>query len=263
MAEGELSSGGRFRSAARHYLAGRPNYAPRLIDRVARFTGLTTEHRVLDLGCGPGLLAGAFARLAGEVIGIDPEPEMLRIAEITFGATGARFVEGSSAELSPALGHFRLVTMGRSFHWMDRTDTLRRLDAIIEPGGAVALFASRHCEEVPDNTWLAEYRAAVRRYAVGDRSHVRHSVDSWVRHEAFLLDSAFSVVDEIGVIERRQVSVDQLIHRALSRSSTTEERLGSAASRLAADIEALLRPMTADGVLTEMIATSALIGRRP
>jgi len=263
VADAELSSGGRFRSAARHYLAGRPDYAPRLISRVAQFTGLTDGHRVLDLGCGPGLLAGAFARLAGEVIGIDPEPEMLRVAEAAFGATGARFVAGSSAELSPALGGFRLVTMGRSFHWMDRADTLRRLDAMIDPGGAVALFASQHCEEVPDNAWLADYRAVVRRYAVGDRTHVRHSTGNWVRHEAFLLDSAFSVADEIGVIERRQVSVDQLIHRALSRSSTTEERLGSDASRLAADIDALLRPKTADGVLTEMIATSALVGRRP
>ena len=89
MADAELFQPRRFRTAAQHYLAGRPAYAPRLIRHVARFTGLAPEHRVLDLGCGPGMLAGAFAPLAGEVIAMDPEPEMLRIAEAEFGGSRA------------------------------------------------------------------------------------------------------------------------------------------------------------------------------
>ena len=55
-------------------------------------------------------------------------------------AANIRFVAGSSYDLDPALGHFHLVVMGRSFHWMDRVDTLERLDRLIEPAGAVALF---------------------------------------------------------------------------------------------------------------------------
>jgi ubiquinone/menaquinone biosynthesis C-methylase UbiE len=47
---------------------------------VAARCGIDATHRILDLGCGPGQLALAFAPLAGEVLGIDPEPEMLRIA---------------------------------------------------------------------------------------------------------------------------------------------------------------------------------------
>ena len=78
----------RFRTAAKHYLAGRPAYAPRLIERVARGVGLGAEDRVLDLGCGPGMLAGAFAPLVREVVAVDPEPEMLRIAEAQVGGAG-------------------------------------------------------------------------------------------------------------------------------------------------------------------------------
>jgi hypothetical protein len=44
----------RFRTAARHYLAGRPAYAPTLMRRVAELCGLREDHRLLDLGCGPG-----------------------------------------------------------------------------------------------------------------------------------------------------------------------------------------------------------------
>ena len=262
MAEPQLFQPRRFRTAASHYLAGRPPYAPRLIRHVARFIGLEPDDRVLDLGCGPGMLAGAFARLAGEVVAIDPEPEMLRIAEAEFGDAGRiNFVRGSSFDLSPDLGRFRLVTMGRSFQWMDRADTLRRLDSLIEPDGAVALFNSHH-REAPEMTWLEPYRALVRRYAETDGTHVKRRSPDWVSHEAILLASPFSLLDEIVVIERRQVSVTQLVERALSRSSTTTERLGEAAPRLAAEIEALLSPMAADGMLTEVMATMALIARR-
>jgi SAM-dependent methyltransferase len=263
MAEAEFFQPRRFRSAALHYLVGRPAYAARLIRHVAEFIGLAPHHQVLDLGCGPGMLAGAFAPLAGEVVAMDPEPEMLRIAEAEFGGSGRiRFVRGSSFDLAPALGRFQLVTMGRSFQWMDRTDTLRRLDSMIEPGGAVALFNTEH-RDASGTEWIPQYRELVRRYADADRTHVKRRSATWVGHEAILLGSAFGLLDEIAVIERRAVSVAQLVHRALSRSSTTPDRLGEAASRLAAEIEALLTPLSSDGTLIEVISTSALIARRP
>ena len=262
MAETEFFQPHRFRTAARHYLAGRPAYAPRLIQLVAHLTGLTGEARVLDLGCGPGMLAGAFAPLVREVVAIDPEPEMLRIAEAQFGGVGnIRFMRGSSFELPVGLGRFRVVTMGRSFHWMDRAATLRLLDTMVEPDGAVALFDSEHLD-LPENAWAAEYRTLLRRYAETDESHVRRRGGTWVRHEAFLLDSAFCVLDQVSVIERRAVSVQQLVDRAFSRSSTAPDRLGDAAPRLAAEIVGLLEPLATDGKLTEVVATSALLARR-
>ena len=96
-------------------------------------------------GCGPAMLAGRPSRWRpAEVTAIDPEPEMLRIAEAEFGGCRDRisFMRGSSDDLSPALGRFRLVTMGRSFPSMDRVETLRRLDEMIAPRGAVVLFDS-------------------------------------------------------------------------------------------------------------------------
>jgi hypothetical protein len=130
------------------------------------------------------------------------------------------FVRGSSFDLSSSLGQFRLVTMGRSFHWMDRAATLRILDQIIEPDGAVALFDSTHSDGVPENAWAVEYSALLRRYAKEDKDHPHRRGGTWVRHEALLLDSAFSILDQISVIERRPVTTDQLVHRAFSRSST-------------------------------------------
>jgi MFS family permease len=56
----------RFHEAAAYYRGGRAPYPPILIRRVAEIVGLRENHRVLDLGCGPGPLAIGFAYFAGD-----------------------------------------------------------------------------------------------------------------------------------------------------------------------------------------------------
>lgn len=251
-----------FHSAARHYLSGRPPYARRLIRRVAELAGLGPDARVLDLGCGPGILAGAFAPLAREVVAMDPEPAMLRIAEQVFAARNITYRQGSSEDLPGDLGRFRLVTMGRSFHWMDRVETLRRLDGMVLPGGAVALFDARGATESSD-AWPERYAALVRSYAGRDDEHPRHHSSRWHQHQFVLLDSAFSSIEAISVFETHEVTAAVLVDRAFSRSSTAPDRLGAAADRLAREIEALVATVSPDGRLREVVVSSALIGRRP
>jgi len=63
------------------------------------------------------------------------------------------FVEGGSFDLTPELGTFHLVAIGRAFHWMDRP---RHADTARPDGrtgaAAVALFGDRHLD-LPQNTW--------------------------------------------------------------------------------------------------------------
>jgi trans-aconitate methyltransferase len=252
----------RFRTAAAHYLAGRPPYSPRLIRRVVELTGLTPAHRVLDLGCGPGLLTLAFAPFAHEILGADPEPEMLRAARAREAPANVRWMHASSDDLGPTFGRFFLTVMGRSFHWMDRAETLRRLDALIEPGGAIALFDDDH-PQVPDNAWRVRWREVIDRYAGDDPWRGRERRATWIRHEAMLLDSAFSELERISIIERRQVATETLIDRALSMSSTSRARLGERADAMVAEMHALLAELAPAGEITEVLSTSALIARRP
>jgi SAM-dependent methyltransferase len=258
----------RFASAAAHYRGGRPAYAPALIRRIAGVVGLRGTDRVLDLGCGPGMLAVGFAFFAGEVLGLDPEPNMLaEAAEAADGlAPNVCFQRGSSQDLGPALGHFRLVTMGRSFHWMDRAETLRRLDQMVLPGGAVALFHDRHPEH-PENAWRAGWRQILDRYEPADAvGRVRHSgprSHHWVRHEAVVLQSAFSALETFGVIERRQLPAAHLIDRALSMSSTSPGSLGARAANLVEELQAFLAAAAPSGILTEIVESSALVAFRP
>src|SRR5205823_1028655 len=123
------------------YYRYRAPYPERLIARVAALVGLdAATDRVLDLGCGPGVLALAFASRCREVVGVDPEPTMLEAAAAAAGAAGLHLTlrSGSSFALPPDLGSFRLVTIGRAFHWMDRAATLATLDRLILPSITVA-----------------------------------------------------------------------------------------------------------------------------
>jgi SAM-dependent methyltransferase len=253
-----------FRSAAQHYLAGRPPYPDRLIRRVAQVCRLTSADRVLDLGCGPAMLGAAFAPFAAEVVAMDPEPEMLRVAGEAFGQIGnLRLMRGRSDDLSPDLGAFRLAVMGRSFAWMDRTETLRRLDATLVRGGAVVLFDDGHPDDVPENAWNIRYRALRHRYAESNAANPRRRGTEWVGHEAILLDSRFCLLEAAVVIVRRAVNAHELVHRALSMSSTAPDRLGdAAAARLVTEIEVLVREYAPDGMLREVVETIALIARR-
>jgi SAM-dependent methyltransferase len=194
----------RYRSAAAHYERGRVPYAPALIRRVVEVVGLEPRHRVLDLGCGPGPLARRFAAFAQEVVAMDPTPEMLNAARtLADGIANIRFVAGSSYELGPTLGRFHLVVMGRSFHWMDRVDTLKRLDGLVESAGAVALFADT-APAIPANAWRQVWQGICDRYEPRNGAH--RSDPNWIRHEAVLLDSPFARLERFSVIERRALS---------------------------------------------------------
>ena len=246
----------RYRTAAAHYEQGRVAYAPALIRRVAEVVGLNSQHHVLDLGCGPGPLARRFAAIAREVVAMDPTPEMLDVARALAGEiANIRFVAGSSYDLSPALGRFQLVVMGRSFHWMDRVDTLKRLDRLIEPAGAVALFQDT-APAIPANAWRKVWQDICARYEPKTGAHQHDS--NWIRHEAILLDSPFARLERFSVIERRALDVETLVQRTLSMGSTSPSYLGEKkTAAIAADIRSALADLH-----EEVVETSALLAWR-
>jgi len=254
----------RFQSTVEHYVRGRLNYPAALIERVAALTDLASDDRVLDLGCGPGFLAAAFARHAGEVIGVDPEPAMLAAAQSYAEAAGVAIGlrRGSSYDLDRSWGMFHLAVMGRSFHWMDRPETLQRLDRMIEPGGAVALFGERSLK-LRENAWKTRFNEILEPFAEEDSGRAWRKTESWIPHETVLLASAFSDLQRISVIRRYETPIERLIDRALSLSSTSPERLGPRQSGLVAALQEALAPDVRDGRVAEIVEMEALLAFRP
>jgi 2-polyprenyl-3-methyl-5-hydroxy-6-metoxy-1,4-benzoquinol methylase len=254
----------RFRSAVPFYERYRLSYPEKLIGRVIALAGLSPGDAVLDLGSGPGLLAVPFARAGMAVTAADPEPAMLEAAGAAARAAGATLTlwQGGSYDLTPQMGPYRLVTIGRAFHWMDRAATLEMLDRIVTPDGAVAFFHDAH-PDVTENRWFKTLREVTDRHSK-DGTHVaERKSGGHRRYEPYLFASAFTVLEGASVTTRRDITLDEIVGRAYSMSTCAPERLGARGPAFEADLRAALAPLARDGKFVEIAEMVTLLARRP
>jgi SAM-dependent methyltransferase len=99
--------------SAAHYRHGRPAYSPELEAVLTREAGLDGNGRLLDAGCGPGVLTVRLAHLFGQAVGLDPDASMLAAgcraaAEKT--VMNIRWVQGLAEDL-PAVAPGLLVAV--------------------------------------------------------------------------------------------------------------------------------------------------------
>jgi ubiquinone/menaquinone biosynthesis C-methylase UbiE len=133
-----------YQGAAAHSRNGRPAYSPELESVLTEELDLDGSGRLLDAGCGPGILTVRLAHLFEAAVGLDPDPEMLaegrRVADER-GITNIRWVQALAEELPDAApGPYRLVTFGQSFHWTDEARVAESVYDMLEPDGALALI---------------------------------------------------------------------------------------------------------------------------
>jgi 2-polyprenyl-6-hydroxyphenyl methylase/3-demethylubiquinone-9 3-methyltransferase len=98
--------------------------------------------RVLDIGCGGGILADAMARKGAEVLGIDLATKALRVAQLhaleaqTEGVTYREVSAEKLADEQPA--SFDVVTcMEMLEHVPDPASVVRACATLVKPGGRV------------------------------------------------------------------------------------------------------------------------------
>jgi SAM-dependent methyltransferase len=130
--------------AAAHYRHGRPPYSPQLEALLVDELDLDGVGRLLDAGCGPGILTIRLAHLFEEAVGLDPDAPMLaegrRVADER-GIRNIRWVHAQAENLPEAApGPYRLITFGQSFQWTDEARVAEAVYDMLEPGGALALI---------------------------------------------------------------------------------------------------------------------------
>lgn len=240
-----------FTSTAEYYADYRPGYTERALAHVADCFDLSADARVLDLGCGPGVLTLPLAEYAGHVVGMDPDEAMLSqagdraVALDTATAASFEWVLGSDADLRTddslvdRLRPLRLTTMGRSFHWTEQGPTLDRLLDITDPGGGVAI--------VVDTGWLtrgtADWQDAV--YAVvadylddpPERTGPVEYDDPW--HE-LLADHGFVETGEDRFSVERDWTADSVVGYLLTLSFCSPDVLGDRQADFERDVRQAL-----------------------
>ncbi|HEX8789690.1 MAG TPA: class I SAM-dependent methyltransferase [Polyangiaceae bacterium] len=111
-----------FGSYPEAYDRHRPPFPDGLVDDLVALA----PSRVLDGGCGTGLVARALAARGLPVLGVELDPRMAEVA---------RFEEWNDAGR-----RFDLVTFGDAWHWIDPAKGVAKVASILEPGGMLVRF---------------------------------------------------------------------------------------------------------------------------
>jgi SAM-dependent methyltransferase len=255
---------GRFASTVALYEELRPPYPPKFFCEVAERLRLSKQHALIDLGTGPGLLALGFAPYVGRLTGVDPEPGMIAAARRAAARAGQdlALIEGKAEALAETIGNFDVVTIGRALHWMVRDATLALFERLVARDGAI-LVCSSHSAREERNPWLSDYNAARRAWSPANLWAGSGGAERAHRDlAAFFAGSRFHVADLIRVETSHAVSVRDLARRVLTFSSSSPEALGDNVEPMLRDVEQRLYPFSRDGLIAEVVISSAQIARR-
>jgi ubiquinone/menaquinone biosynthesis C-methylase UbiE len=132
---------------------------------------LLAGQRVLDLGCGEGIIARAVADRGASVLGIDPSPRMIEHARDTERnwPSGAIFsVDDGCTLATVATGSVDWVTAGLSLNNVPDLDAaLKAVRRVLTSEGSLVFTIPHPCFEAPRATWTEAEDGAVHR-VVGD-----------------------------------------------------------------------------------------------
>jgi 2-polyprenyl-6-hydroxyphenyl methylase/3-demethylubiquinone-9 3-methyltransferase len=113
-----------------------------LFDRSPRKLDCLAGLRVLDIGCGGGILAEPLARLGASVVGIDPAEENVEVAKLHAAGSGLAIdYRATTAEaLADAGERFDIVIASEVVeHVADLALFTRRASEMVKPGGFMAV----------------------------------------------------------------------------------------------------------------------------
>lgn len=113
-----------------------------LFDRSPRKLDCLAGLRILDIGCGGGILAEPLARLGASVVGVDPAEENIEVAKLHAVESGLAIdYRATAAEtLADAGERFDIVIASEVVeHVADLSLFTRRASEMVKPGGFMAV----------------------------------------------------------------------------------------------------------------------------
>jgi SAM-dependent methyltransferase len=263
--------------SAAHYRYGRPAYSPELEAVLTQEMGLDGNGRLLDAGCGPGVLTVRLAHLFAQAAGLDPDAGMLaegcRAAEEK-RVMNIRWVQGLAEDLpAVAPGPYRLVTFGQSFHWTDERRVAETVYDMLEPGGALALIVHTVTgrPRPPDpgvppipheeiRALVEKYLGSTRRAGQGTAPQRTHRFEDVLARTRFGVPQQFFVPGIPGLLRDSK----SVLSGYFSLSSSAPHLFGDRLDDFAGEVRALLANRSAEGIFWDWPGdTEVVMARKP
>jgi SAM-dependent methyltransferase len=266
-----------YAGAAVHYRRGRPPYSPQVEAVLTEELDLNGNGRLLDGGCGPGILTVRLAHLFEEAVGLDPDPAMLaegRRAAHERGITNIRWVQALAEELPRAApGPYRVVTFGSSFHWTDEARVAEAVYDMLAPGGALAVIVhtveGRPVPPIPGPPAIphAEIKTLVEKY-LGSTQRVGQGIAPVRTHrfEDVLIHTRFGRPRAIfapGIPDLMRDS-ESVLSGYFSFATSAPHLFGERAEDFAGEVRELLSSRSPAGIFWDWPGdTEVILARKP
>jgi SAM-dependent methyltransferase len=252
-----------FASAAEYYSRYRPGYPAAVIARLRTAFGLDGTERLLDLGCGTGELARLLHGDFREVVGVDKSPDMIaeaqRLSERA-SLTHSLWICMPAEDISAQLCHFKLVTLGNSFHWMRRAVVLDKAYDVLIPGGGVAILGNPGGIWEGMDPWEQVVREVVVRWLGPQRRTCAGLFVAEEGAEKVALTRSRFVGMEVGQHHwERLVDVDTILGELYSTSFANRALLGEKADGFAMDVGRSLLALEPTGQFLQHLRTEYIV----
>jgi ubiquinone/menaquinone biosynthesis C-methylase UbiE len=248
------------RDTATFYAQYRRAYPAEFVARLRAMRG--GGGRLLDLGCGTGVLLLQLAPFFDQAVGIDPEPDMLREAKKAAkeqASENVEWIRGSSADLqalATALGRFDLVTIGTAFHYMEPHATLGELQRIA-PDGVVAVAYNGSPMWLHPDPWAKALRSVLES-RLGQVGHTDFTTEALQAAENTMRDLGYTQIERWQRTEVQAIEVDFVIGHILSATSV-DQIPPRQREQFAQEVRSAISTVAPLGQLVETVPVRAVI----
>lgn len=197
-----------------------PAVIPEILVQVAN---VARPGLVVDLGCGTGHSTYIWSERARQVIGIEPNEDMRKLARqrqsVLADVANVRIRDGVASNTRLDDDSADIVTCAQSLHWMEPEPTFEEITRILRPGG---VFAAYDYHWPPTMRWdlATEFdRLLEKATKVEEGLEPSLSIQQWSKAdhlERMKASGLFRFVTECHVHQKEVVHTEQLIGLALS-----------------------------------------------
>ena len=198
-----------FDAMAEEYERGRPGWPSDAVAALLKRFGART---VLDLAAGTGKLTAVLARLAPDVVAVEPVAGMRHVLA---RLPGVRVLDGTAEAIPLGDASVDAVFVAEAFHWFDLRRAAGEIARVLRPGGSLAVLWNLAGDEgVP---WFDEVVAVVLEHRLEESGRTGHDSVPW--REALEGEPRFGPLQDEEVVHHQRTDRDRLVDQIASFSS--------------------------------------------